>query len=229
LRFHFVHAGDYVAVEAGAGPGRKLKLRVRADAEGQVLKIYLRGFLQRGSKLFLIPKIMFGCRCVGLSMAFVIFYGSGKVFSSRFANRCRLIEEDDWTQGAFREFKKGGCARFISGTEEGQCFPGSVAVGRKTVGGHRPFGQRKQRGAHDGSDGTLCSGIEFADGFDGVAQEFDAHGAGRLRRENVDNAATNGELAGHLDHFGARVADRADVSDQFFERDFFVGSQGASK
>ncbi len=98
-------------------------------------------------------------------------------------------------------------------SEEGRSFPGSVAVRRNTIGRHGPFGKGKQRGTHDGSDGALGSGIEFADGFDGVAQEFDAHGAGRLWRENVDNTATNGELAGHLDHFGARVADRADVSD----------------
>src|SRR5712671_2100107 len=135
-----------------------------------MLEVNLRGFFQRGSKLFLIPKIMFGCGSVSLSMAFVIFYGSGKVFGGRFADRCRLIEEDDRTQGAFREFKKGGCARFISGAEEGRGFPGSVAVGRKTVRGHRPLRERKQRGTHDGGDRALRSGIELADRLHSVAQ-----------------------------------------------------------
>src|SRR5712671_7591955 len=132
-------------------------------------------------------------------MALVIFHGGGQMLGSRFTDCRWLVEEHDWTQGAFREFKKGGCARFISGAEEGRCFPGSVAVGRKTVGGHRPFRERKQRGTHDGSDGALGSGIEFADGFDGVAQQLDAYRPWRLWRENINDASAYRELAGHLD------------------------------
>ena len=41
LRFDFGHAGDDVAMEAGAGAGRQIELRCRTDAQRQLFKIYL--------------------------------------------------------------------------------------------------------------------------------------------------------------------------------------------
>src|SRR5207253_3139368 len=78
-------------------------------------------------------------------------------------------------------------------------------------------------------DGALCARVEFADRLDRVAEEFDTNRAWRLRGENVDDAAADRELARHLDHLGSRVADRSDVSDEFFERDFCVCGQSAGE
>jgi hypothetical protein len=68
----------------------------------------------------------------------------------------------------------------------------------------------------------LGARIEFANGFHGVAEEFDAHGALRLWRKNVDDAAAHGELAGEIHHFGARVADSAEVLDEGFVGEFGI-------
>ncbi len=73
-------------------------------------------------------------------------------------------------------------------------------------------------------DRSLRAGIEFADGFDGVAEEFDANGPGRFRGEDIDDTAADGELAGEVDHFGACVADGAEMGDQVVERNFGVAA-----
>ena len=72
-------------------------------------------------------------------------------------------------------------------------------------------------------------GIEFADGFDGVAEKFDADGALGFGGEDVDDAAADGELAGELDHFGAGVADGAEVEEEIVERSFDVAGEGAGE
>ena len=42
--------------------------------------------------------------------------------------------------------------------------------------GAGPFGEGEKRGADDRGDGALGARVEFADGFDSVTEEFDAHG-----------------------------------------------------
>ena len=68
----------------------------------------------------------------------------------------------------------------------------------KNFGAAKKFGERQQRGAFHGIGGTLRIGIECADGFDRVAEKLDANGLRRFGRENVDDAAANGELSRHL-------------------------------
>ena len=60
------------------------------------------------------------------------------------------------------------------------------------------FGERQQRGAFHRIRGALRIGIECADGFDRVAEKLDANWLRRFRRKNIDDAAANGELAGHF-------------------------------
>ena len=100
------------------------------------------------------------------------------------------------------------------GAEEGVRFPGGFARGLEGLGARNgPLGEREQRGAHDRSDGALGARVEFADGFDGVAEEFDAHGALRFGGEEIDDAAAHCELAGEFDHFCAGVTDSGEVAD----------------
>ncbi len=106
LRFHFVHAGDDVAVKARAGPRRQFKLRMRPDAQRQVLEVDLRSFLQRRGELLFIPEIIIRVGSISLAVALVIVHSGGKMLGGCFANGCRLIEKDNWTQGAFRQLKE---------------------------------------------------------------------------------------------------------------------------
>ena len=92
-----------------------------------------------------------------------------------------------------------------------------------------PFGERQERGADDGRDRTLRARVEFADGFDGVAEKFDADGTLRFGREDVDDAAADGELAGELDHFGAGVADGAEMEQEIVERNLDVAGESAGE
>ncbi len=68
----------------------------------------------------------------------------------------------------------------------------------------------------DGGYGALGARIEFANTFDSVTEKLNANGARRFGRENVNDAAANGELSGKLNHFRAGIAGAAEVSDQFF-------------
>ncbi len=61
------------------------------------------------------------------------------------------------------------------------------------------FGEREEQGVVERGAGALGLGVELADGFDLVAEEVDADGAVRLGGVDVDDAAAEGDLAGHLD------------------------------
>ncbi len=65
-------------------------------------------------------------------------------------------------------------------------------------------------------------GIEFADGFDLVAEEVDADGAVGFGRVDVENAAATGELAGHFDEVNQGVADTGKVLGEHADIDFFA-------
>ncbi len=62
--------------------------------------------------------------------------------------------------------------------------------------------------------GALGLGVEFADGLDLVAEEVDADGAVLLGGVDVDDAAADGDLAGHLDDIDAGVADGEEMLDE---------------
>ena len=76
------------------------------------------------------------------------------------------------------------------------------------------FGEGQQQGLIEGRGGALGIGIEFADGLDLVAEELEADGAVGFGRIDVEDAAAEGDLAGHLDHVDAGVADAGEVVDQ---------------
>src|ERR1700737_353100 len=92
---------------------------MRADAERQMFKVYLRSLLQRGSKLFFIPKIMFRSGGIGLAVALIIFHRGGKMLAGRFANRRRFVQEDDRAQGAFGQFEQRRRPGVTPGSEQG--------------------------------------------------------------------------------------------------------------
>ena len=89
----------------------------------------------------------------------------------------------------------------------------------------RRLGERQQQRLVQRGGGTLRLGVETADGLDLVAEEFDAHGAVHLRRVGVEDAAAQRDLAGHLDHIDARVADREQVLDQHLGQDLFAAPE----
>ena len=95
--------------------------------------------------------------------------------------------------------------------------------------GNRPLGEREDGRANDGRDGALRTCVEFADGFDSVAEKLDADRARGLGRKKVHDAAALRELAGHFDHFRARVANRTEMSDEGVEANFVVGFERASE
>ena len=64
------------------------------------------------------------------------------------------------------------------------------------------LGERKKQGFIHRIRGTLGGGVEFADGIGFVAEEFDAQGTVGFGRVDIENAAANGVLAGHLDDVG---------------------------
>src|SRR5258708_29676376 len=142
-------------------------------------------------------------------MAFVILRGSFLQFFPSFAERQWLIEKNKWFQGAFREFKEGAAARFRGAAHPASRLPlfGFLAAG----GGDAPFRERQDGGFVHRGDRALRARIEFTHRLDRVAEEFDANGAQRFRRKNVNNSAADSKLAGEVHHFRASVADAAEV------------------
>ena len=89
----------------------------------------------------------------------------------------------------------------------------------------RLLGQRQHFDLGELHDGALALDIEAADGFDLVAEEFDAQRARVLGGEDVEDAAADGVLAGHLHRLALLVADRNQVRFDGFERQFFADAQ----
>ena len=69
------------------------------------------------------------------------------------------------------------------------------------------LGQRQDLDFGDLHDGALGLDIESADGFDLVAEEFDAQGAGAFGAEDVQDAAADGIFADHFHGIAPLVAD----------------------
>ena len=92
--------------------------------------------------------------------------------------------------------------------------------------GDGSFGERQQLRFVEAGLRALRFGIEFANGFDLVAEELDAHGAVGFGRIDVENAAAARELAGHLDQVHLRVADAGEVRGEHFDVDLFAALEG---
>jgi hypothetical protein len=141
-----------------------------------------------------------------------------------FAEVDGLVEEHERLEGTLGEFEERGCARFPAATDPAGWFPveSFVAAG----GGDAPFGERKNGGFDDGSDGALGARIKFANAFDGIAEKLETNRTGCFGGEDVDDAAANGELAGEVDHFCAGVAGAGKVGDEFLVGHFRVFGEG---
>ena len=93
----------------------------------------------------------------------------------------------------------------------------------------RSFGERQQQRFVHGIGGTLRGGIEAADRFDFVAEEFDAHRALGLGRIDIEDAAAQSVFAGHFDDIGAGIADGIQVSEQIIDVERFAAAQNAGQ
>ena len=76
------------------------------------------------------------------------------------------------------------------------------------------FGEGRRSALVERGGGALGVWVEAADGFDLVAEEVDADGAVHLRGVDVEDAAAEGDLAGHLDDVDFGVADGEEVLDE---------------
>ncbi len=175
-----------------------------------------------------VQKVMLGGG-VGLAVAIVVFFSVGEMFVGGFVGVWRLVEKDDGAKRAFRELETKSFVRRRRAGRSRNEFPRARGGGLAGGGSIGPLGEGKHGGADNWSDGALSARVEFADGFDGVAEKFDADGALGLRGEELDDAAADGELAGELDHFGAGVADGGEMGEQIVERDFGVFGEGAGE
>ena len=107
--------------------------------------------------------------------------------------------------GLFAAFE--GCACGAGAGEAG-------VDGGEEFFGDGGFGEREEQGVVEGGAAALGFGVEFADGFDLVAEEVDADGAVHLGGVDVEDAAAEGDLAGHLDDVDFGVADGEEVLDE---------------
>ena len=89
----------------------------------------------------------------------------------------------------------------------------------------RLLGQRQHLDLGELHDGALALDFEAANGFDLVAEEFDTQRARILGGEDVEDAAADGILAGHLHRLALLVADRNQVRFDGLERQFFADAQ----
>ncbi len=93
----------------------------------------------------------------------------------------------------------------------------------------RRFCQGQQQRFIHGIRRTLRSGIEAANRFHLVAEELDAHRALGFGRINIEDAAPQSILTGHLDDIGGVVADSVQVSEKVINVERFSAAQNASE
>ena len=91
------------------------------------------------------------------------------------------------------------------------------------------FGEREQERFVEGIRRPLRGGIEAADGFDFVAEEFDADGALGFGRIHVEDAAAQGVFAGHFDDIGGGVADGVQMGEKIIDVEGFSATEDAGQ
>ena len=116
--------------------------------------------------------------------------------------------------GLFSAFERRSC--------DARAGEAGVDGGEDLFGDGR-FGEREQEGVVEREAAALGFGVELADGFDLVAEEVDADGAVHLGRVDVEDAAAEGDLAGHLDHVDPGVADGEEMLDEHVGHVLFAG------
>ena len=133
----------------------------------------------------------------------------------RLFDRIRFIQNDDGilAQAEQRMHSRNAIVR----------LPRMISVSElKTVG---RFQKRWKRYAVDGTHRTLRIGVELAQGLDGIAEKFQAHGAFRFGWEYVYNSTSYRELPRHFHHVVQFVADAPEMRNQVVQRDTFFARE----
>ena len=108
-------------------------------------------------------------------------------------------------------------AGFFAAFEGCTCCAGAGEAGvdgGEEFFGDGSFGEGEEQGVVERRAAALGFGVELADGFDLVAEEVDADGAVHLGGVDVEDAAAEGDLAGHFDDVDSGVADGEEVLDE---------------
>ena len=164
--------------------------------------------------------------------AFALVLHHGRLFDKNARGRAEQIEQggvgacDRRKEFPAREDRSVSGARRNVGLEFPWLFPAfelrtwqarpreaRVDRGQNLVGDRR-FRKRQQQRFIQRGGGALGLGIEAADGLHLVAEELDANGPVHLLRVDVQDTAAQSDLAGHLHHIDARVADGEEVLDE---------------
>ena len=133
--------------------------------------------------------------------------------------------EDGGFAGARADMGEEFCWLFAA-FDDCSCCAGAGEAGvdgGKEFFGYGRFSEREKQGVIEWRAAALRLGIELADGFDLVTEEVDANGAVHLGGVDVEDAAAEGDLAGHFDYVHLRVADGEQVLDQHVWHVFFAG------
>src|SRR5208282_767130 len=85
--------------------------------------------------------------------------------------------------------------------------------------------QRQEHHLIDWIRGPLTCGIKLAHRFDFIPEKFDANRTIGFRGIHVEDAASSGVLARHLDHIGGTVADRVQMLEQLLDIENFAATQ----
>ncbi len=94
---------------------------------------------------------------------------------------------------------------------------------------HRRFSQRQQLRLIQTALRTLRLRIEFSDGFNFVAEEFDANGPVSFRRIYIQNSSPARELSWHFDQVHLGVTDAGQVARQHLDVYFFSATKRYGK
>ena len=109
------------------------------------------------------------------------------------------------------------------GRAEGFAIAAAEALDRFLV--QQRFGGGEQGEAVDAAGGALVGGVEAADGFNLVAEKVEAERLLLAAREQIDNAAANGELAAIMHGVGADIAIALEHGGQPCDRDPLLGRE----
>ena len=141
-------------------------------AEAELFEKDLRSFFERLCRIARRSRNSLGdLRGVGLAVAIVVFFGGGEMFVGGFAEELAARQEKRSGGVSFRRARTEWSAFPARRARRRNVFPKGLR-GRFEAGGagHGPFCERQHSGANDWSDGTLGASVEFAYGFDGVAE-----------------------------------------------------------
>src|SRR5258707_15655395 len=108
---------------------------------------------------------MVGSRRVRVAVAFVGFRCVGEELPSAVEHGGGFVEENDWSERAGSEFEQAVLSRVLFWPPVRRKVPRF-----RRLGGHGPFGEGKNGGANDGSDGTPRARVKLAHGLDGFAE-----------------------------------------------------------